>query len=523
MTYWSDIYLKMIISDLVTSLRLIGNKSTVACFFLVVGYVLLGVLDGVLIWEISSLASGDRNLTISWVTTLLFFSFGLKVLLLHRELAFRKTASIELGVRLVSNYLNTKNSPKIDGQRLVSDLLQRLPNIPNYVLQAVVTGLTCCAILVVYCVLLIIFLPLQALWFFVGASIFLGIAAAVFLNKAGRSGRYVSSAQNQVTSVAEAIFDSKCSVIASGRAGFLVSKFSHAFAKLLDLQLAIGLRSLLPKYFLEFFSLFSVISIAVWSKGEALVDLGVAGFILYRALPYASSLASASVTMRGYLSSTVGAIVASEERLSKYPVCRPVVTHRKLSEGEVRFDRVKTVFQSQQSRPVTLSLKRGDKIHLIGASGIGKSSLLKAITGVVPLSEGSIEIFNENSTYSVEHVDQLPFVFEGTLLENLLLGRESSQDLSRAAETYLTKFRLHQKLDSVIQPDTLSGGERQRVALIRALLAKPDLLLLDESTSAMNKELALKVFDELDCFDGAIILVSHSTDLPLSFKKVILQ
>lgn len=523
MGIWLDIFLKMIISDLFTSLRLIGPDFRFTCFFIVVGYVVLGGLDGVLIWEISSLTSGNSDLEIGWVLTLLSFGFGLKVFLLHRELAFRKAASIQLGLKLVSNYLNTKNDPAVDGQKVVSDLLQRLPNIPNYVLQAVVTGLTCCAILLVYFVLLTIFLPIQVLWVLVGAALLLGGVAAMLLGKAGQTGGMVSSAQNRVTSVAEAIFDSKCSVIASDQGGFLIAKFSRAFGSLLDLQLTIGLRSLLPKYFLEFISLLAVVTIAVWGNGEVIVDLGITGFILYRALPYASSLASASITMRGYLSSTVGAIVASEERLATYEVTRPKVTLQKLSKGEIHFNGVKTVFQNQGSRPVSLVVKRGEKIHLGGISGIGKSSLLKAIIGVVPLSEGSIEIVNEHSDYSIEYVDQLPFVFEGTLLENLLLGKESSEGFTAEAESYLLKLGLQQKLDSFIQPDTLSGGERQRVAVLRALLAKPDLLLLDESTSAMNKELASKIFDELEYFEGAIIMVSHSTNLPESFKKVLLQ
>ncbi len=149
---------------------------------------------------------------------------------------------------------------------------------------------------------------------------------------------------------------------------------------------------------------------------------------------------------------------------------------------------------------VNLSIKPGEKVALVGASGGGKSTLVQALLGLYPLRDGVIkyagvdvsEIGWETVREHVGVVLQHPVLFNASVRENLTLGRDfPDADLWHALEVaQLKEFISHldSGLESMIGKSgvRLSGGQRQRLAVARVVLGQPSVVILDEATSALD-------------------------------------
>jgi polar amino acid transport system ATP-binding protein len=158
-------------------------------------------------------------------------------------------------------------------------------------------------------------------------------------------------------------------------------------------------------------------------------------------------------------------------------------------------------------RGVNLSLAEHEVVCLIGASGSGKSTLLRCIDLLEPIDRGRILVEGEEITARGVDVDRIRrrigIVFQAfnlfphmNVLRNITLGPVEAMGLDRKeaearALALLERFGLADKRDEY--PDRLSGGQQQRVAIVRALAMEPDILLLDEVTSALDPELVAEV------------------------------
>ncbi|MBO67713.1 MAG: peptide ABC transporter ATP-binding protein [Acidiferrobacteraceae bacterium] len=176
---------------------------------------------------------------------------------------------------------------------------------------------------------------------------------------------------------------------------------------------------------------------------------------------------------------------------------------------------------------VSLTVDKGQVISLVGPSGSGKSTLLRVLVGLTPPTGGTVEIqgelINYNSKSSIKlSRDRMAIVFQQyNLFQNMdVMGnvtiapikikKRDRKEVEAEAEDLLERVGLADKLTAY--PDQLSGGQQQRVAIARALALQPDLLLLDEVTSALDPELVTEVLDTIRrlASDGmTMIIVSH--------------
>ena len=177
-------------------------------------------------------------------------------------------------------------------------------------------------------------------------------------------------------------------------------------------------------------------------------------------------------------------------------------------------------------RGIDLELAEHEVVCLIGASGSGKSTLLRCVDLLEQVDAGRIVLAGEELT--ARGVDanairrRIGIVFQSfnlfphmRVVDNVTLGPRKALGLSRAAaerraDELLGRFGLADKRDEY--PDRLSGGQQQRVAIVRALALQPELMLLDEITSALDPELVAEVLDvirELAAGGMTMLIATH--------------
>jgi ABC-type transport system involved in cytochrome bd biosynthesis fused ATPase/permease subunit len=171
---------------------------------------------------------------------------------------------------------------------------------------------------------------------------------------------------------------------------------------------------------------------------------------------------------------------------------------------------------------VSLRICRGDKIHLTGANGTGKTTLLLMLAQQCQPQSGTFRINGEIASAEdlqavkrrIAYVAQNVVLVEGTVAENLrLLGDDATDaELTELLHDVGIRFDLDHQIGS--EGQTMSGGERQRLAIARALLGDPDIVLLDEPSNHLDVDLPRFLADiDRHLRNRAVVVVSHGDDL----------
>jgi ATP-binding cassette subfamily B protein len=201
---------------------------------------------------------------------------------------------------------------------------------------------------------------------------------------------------------------------------------------------------------------------------------------------------------------------ASGERVLEVLETKPSITDPinavlEVTNGSVEFRDVGFTYASASSAGtlshISLSIKPGEIIGIIGATGSGKTSLVQLIPRLYDVTEGSVLVGGQDvRRYSLEAlrdavamVLQKNTLFSGTIRENLQWGNESASDeelqqACEAAEAWKFVYEMPNGLDTDLSQGgvNLSGGQKQRLCIARALLKRPKIIILDDSTSAVD-------------------------------------
>ena len=192
-------------------------------------------------------------------------------------------------------------------------------------------------------------------------------------------------------------------------------------------------------------------------------------------------------------------------------------------------------------RDFTLTLNKGSFLAIIGANGAGKTTLLKGLSGLKKSSGGSIKFKNQDITATKADVrasNGITLVPEGrgifsrlTVMENLLVGsfvkKYDKNSLEEKVEEQLILFpKLRERFNQLA--GTLSGGEQQMLAIARALIGVPDLLLLDEPSMGLAPIITEQIFDvirDINREGVTVILVEQNAGLALKIaqKAIVLE
>jgi urea transport system ATP-binding protein len=181
---------------------------------------------------------------------------------------------------------------------------------------------------------------------------------------------------------------------------------------------------------------------------------------------------------------------------------------------------------------IDLSVRRGEIVSVIGRNGVGKTTFLRCLMGQLPVTAGRIRFDGEDITRwspdararrGIGFVPQGREVFPRlTVDENLQVGRRSSGDGRRIGERVLDYFpRLRERLKQTA--GTMSGGEQQQLAIARALIGNPALLLLDEPSEGIQPSIVQLICDTLktvrDELGSTIVFVEQNLDTILSLSE----
>ncbi|MBJ6359996.1 ABC transporter ATP-binding protein [Paenibacillus sp. GCM10012307] len=174
---------------------------------------------------------------------------------------------------------------------------------------------------------------------------------------------------------------------------------------------------------------------------------------------------------------------------------------------------------------ISLTVRKGEFLAIVGPSGAGKSTALRLCSGLIKPSSGLVEVLGlpvqehlDAIRQRTSYVPQTPYLFTGTVRENLTLGVEdyTEEEMVQAAKTALAHEFIEQLdggYDALVgeRGGTLSGGQKQRLAIARAIIRRPEIVLLDESTSALDMRTEREVIHALleALPDVTFVFVSH--------------
>lgn len=287
------------------------------------------------------------------------------------------------------------------------------------------------------------------------------------------------------------------------------------------------------------------------SKNNALFDLLISFFIIitvvsgvlmhyYDNLSIGKLLIALSIIYTGFgpvialanLPSTLSATFTSGNRilnlLQEKPIVKPVVNANNIEFNELSINKLSFSYDDQIKvlNDISLNIKKGEIIGIIGSSGSGKSTLLKLIMRLYPIPENSIKLNNvdinkinsKNLHQNITMLNQSTYLFNMTIKDNLLLANPEASDneiIEACKKADIHNFIIEQEngydaeITSLAQ--NISAGQKQRLGLARALLTNSSLILLDEPTSNVDILSEKEILNAINKIkkDKAIIIVSH--------------
>ena len=181
-------------------------------------------------------------------------------------------------------------------------------------------------------------------------------------------------------------------------------------------------------------------------------------------------------------------------------------------------------------RAISLEIAAGQRVALVGSNGAGKSTIVKTINGLLPVRSGRVEWdgasiggmrASERTRAGIATVPEGRLLFPGcTVLENLSAAATFGEAKAHRADSLESVFELFPRLKERSRQlaGTLSGGEQQMVAIGRALMTKPKLLILDEPSIGLAPKIVAEIFEVLDRLSGtgvALLLVEQNVQLSL--------
>ncbi len=313
---------------------------------------------------------------------------------------------------------------------------------------------------------------------------------------------------------------------------------SNRYGKSMEKVVAIALKFASGRAIFSVFIvtvLFGALFFIIWKAAMLLQNGDMKAGELIAFVAYTAIIGGAIAGLGNFYTQLLGAIGATERireilgEVGELTPSRHVIPKVKFK-GSVRFENVHFNYPTREDIPVlkgvSLEVKPGEKIALVGTSGAGKSTIIQLLLRLYGHKEGTIYIDGKDAQeYELSDyrknfalVPQEVLLFGGTIRENIIYGRPgaSDEDIIQAAKQsnsweFISSFP--EGLETIVgeRGIKLSGGQRQRIAIARAILRNPAILLLDEATSSLDAESEKVVQEALDklMVGRSSIIIAH--------------
>ncbi len=251
------------------------------------------------------------------------------------------------------------------------------------------------------------------------------------------------------------------------------------------------------------------------------------------------------VTAIGWIASIIQQAAASQKRINEFlktkpAIISPVATAKPIK-GSIAFDKVTFVYPDTGIKAlenVSFALQPGEKMAIIGRTGSGKTTIADLLLRMYDVSDGQIlidgkDIRQRNLSSLRQNIGYVPqdvFLFSNTIAKNIAFGRKEVEQaeieqFAKYAAVYEDIKGLSNGFDTLVgeRGVTLSGGQKQRVSIARALIKKPDVIILDDCLSAVdtNTEAQILGYFNESLQDKTTIIITHRIYAHLRFDKII--
>jgi ATP-binding cassette subfamily B protein len=431
----------------------------------------------------------------------------------------------KISEKLFKSYLFSDYSRflKTDSSSINRSITSEALNLSQFLLNSLVLLSEFIVMILLYVVLVIVNFRITFFLTILFIGIFI-ILVKVISKRIKQEGVSKSTSQKEIFDVIGASFNNFKIIKLMGVEGTFIYKFVHSIIMISGSLIKQQTLSNLPRLILEtagFCILIICVLYYVYADmgdiSKVIPILSILVLALYRMLPSYNRIISSYNNLMFNINSV--SIVSNELSVDIETAGNEVVLFNSIVElKNISFYYRKGNFVLKN---LNLEVNKASKIGIIGESGIGKSTLLDIIMGLLWAKEGEVLIDKvslskenvRNWRGKIGYIPQNVYLFNDTVENNILFGRalDDKQLTSVLKQANIDKFL--KKVSGTVGEGgiNLSGGERQRVAIARALYGKPELLIMDEATSALDLVTEKKIIEELfdNCPYLTIIIVSH--------------
>ena len=265
----------------------------------------------------------------------------------------------------------------------------------------------------------------------------------------------------------------------------------------------------------------------------------IAEFIIY------TNMLTWPVTALGWIASIIQSAAASQKRINEFMLTKPEIEENDSAfsrlTGAVEFDKVTFVYPDTGIKAlenVSFKLAAGQKMAIIGRTGSGKTTIVDLLVRMYDVTTGQVLIDNKNIQslslsslrQNIGYVPQDVFLFSDSIAQNVAFGKADAtpdeiEQYTKYASVYDDIMEFPQGFETLVgeRGVTLSGGQKQRVSIARALIKQPDILILDDSLSAVDTTTEKRILNYLEkaMADKTAIIITHRIYNLLDFDKII--
>ncbi|MBO6948148.1 MAG: ABC transporter ATP-binding protein [Rhodospirillales bacterium] len=482
-----------------------------------------------------------EHATAMFILTGLFFAaivFKNLVLLLSFVLQGRFFAQNEamLAHRLFSHYLHgdyrrllTRNSSD-----LINNIVATTTSVYTHAIRSIITLATESILLVVVAAILLYASPLMTLSAIALMCVAISVIYLITRHRVVIWGRRAVELRQQILQRLQQGLHSIKEVRVFGREAFLLDGFKHERRELADVTAKTFVMGNVPRLWIETVTLGGIVfgicyAISLGSTTNSLFPvIALFAAAVFRLIPSFNRILMAMNALRGgtypvltlYADLTEGdgeAVVRHADA--------PMPFNDTIELRNVSFSYPESA--GAAARDITLTIKHGETIGLVGPSGAGKTTLADIILGLLPTDTGSVFVDGKDITTNVRawqlclgYVPQTVYLSDDSLRRNVAFGEPDDKIDDERVLKVLSMAQLEQLIKELPQGlDTnvgdrgtrLSGGQRQRVGIARALYHDPEVLVLDEATSSLDSEAEFEISRAIERLgrNKTIIIVAH--------------